>query len=294
MNRICLNGAILPESRAKVSAMDRGFLYGDGAYEAVRVYRGRIFRADRHWRRLSRSLAALRIRVPWNGARLTKLCLATARANGLADALVRATITRGKSPLGYDPRSAKKPTLAIAASPIRNDLPELWRRGVAAAVVKIRRNPPASLDPAVKHTNSLNGILAKMESLEAGAFEGIFLNLDGFVAEGTISNLFAVRDGRLRTPSLDSGILDGVTRRAVLEIARRARIPCREARMRPEEIFRADEIFLTSTTMEVMPVVRVGRRRIGPGVPGPVTRSLQTLFRELVNKELGLGNPARG
>lgn len=279
--KVWLHNKIVPESRAQVSVLDRGFLYGDGVYEAVRVYQGKIFRAEQHWKRLAGSLKSIHMKIPWSHSYLTAACLATAKANGMPEALARVTISRGVGEIGYDPRSAKKPTLTVIAVPIRQDLPRLWESGVKIAIVKIRRNPMRSLSPAIKHTNSLNGILAKIEALKTGAFEGVFLNLEGFVAEGTISNIFMVKRGVVKTPSLNCGILDGVTRRSVIELARKNGIKVLETRIPLKELLAADEVFLTSTTMEVMPVA-------GIGAPGPVTRLLQEKLRGLIRQELHL------
>ena len=288
MKKIFLRNKLVPASQAKVPVLDRGFLYGDGVYEAVRIYQGKIFRAEEHWRRLGQSLRAVHMKIPWSHGYLTQACLKTARANALPEALARVTISRGVGDLGYDPSTCGRPTLTVIAAEVRPDLPQLWERGVKAALVSIRRNHVLSLNPAIKHTNALNGILAKIESLRAGAFEGVLLNLEGYVTEGTISNIFMVRRGVLRTPALGSGILDGVTRHAVLETARRSGIKVREDFIRKKELLAADEIFLTSTTMEVMPVVNIDGRKVGPGTPGPVTRLLQKRFRGLVAKELNV------
>lgn len=276
----------MPESRAKVSVLDRGFLYGDGVYEAVRLYQGKIFRAEHHWKRLDGSLASIRMNVPWSHGYFTRACQATARGNSLKEALIRVTISRGAGELGYDPRTAKEPTLTVIAAPIRPDMPELWKKGVKISIVNIRRNPARSLDPAIKHTNSLNGILAKMEALKAGAFEGVFLNLDGFLAEGTISNIFMVSEGVVRTPALACGILEGVTRQSVIEASRAENIPVEEAMIRPENLRKAEEVFLTSTTMEVMPVVQIDDNMVGDGRPGPLTRRLQGSLKDLIAREL--------
>ncbi|MBI3012860.1 MAG: aminotransferase class IV, partial [Elusimicrobia bacterium] len=176
----------------------------------------------------------------------------------------------------------------LFAAPIRKDLPELWKNGVRIAFARVRRNHPNSLNPAFKVTNCLNGILAKMETLEKGAFEGIFLNLDGRVAEGTISNLFIIKNGVVKTPHLSCGILDGVTRSAVIEVAKDAKIPVRETHLDTKEVLSADEVFLTSTTMEVMPVVRVEKSKIGDGKPGNLSQILHAKFRDLLKKELRL------
>jgi len=279
---------MVPEANAKISVLDRGFLYGDGVYEAVRVYEGKIFRVEQHWKRLDHSLKGIGLRIPWSHQDLTRACVATLKANRLKEAMIRVTISRGAGELGYDPGTCRHPTFTVIALPIRTDLQERWRQGVKVSIVKIRRNSTRSLSPAIKHTNALNGILAKIESLKVRAFEGVFLNLDGYVAEGTISNIFIVKNGTVKTPALDCGILDGVTRHAVLEVARGSGRKILETYLKIQDVLKADEIFLTSTTMEVMPVVKVDRTVIGGGRPGPVTRSLHIAFRSLLFKELKL------
>lgn len=286
--KIWLNNKIVSESQAKVSVWDRGFLYGDGVYETLRVYQGKIFRAKEHWKRLNHSLEGLRLKIPWTAQKLTEFCTKTARANRLQECLIRVTITRGVGELGYDPATCKKPTLAILAVPVRSDLEELWKKGVKISIAKTCRNHPKTLNPSVKSINCLNGIFAKMESLKKNAFEGLFLNLDGYLAEGTISNIFLIKSGILKTPSLDCGILNGVTRNAVIETAKNSDFQVLETRIKPFELFEADESFLTSTTMELMPVVQVDNKKIGSGKPGPITKFLHVKFRELLSKELKL------
>jgi branched-chain amino acid aminotransferase len=289
MKKIWLNHKLVPESQAMISVLDRGFLYGDGVYEAVRTYQGKIFRADHHWNRLDQSLQSIRLKIPWSHDFLTHACLATIQANGLHNALVRITISRGIGEVvGYDPFSCKQPTLTLIAMPVRKDLHQLWEKGVKIKIVNVRRNSIKSLSPAIKHTNALNGILAKMEAIDSKAFEGVFLNLEGYVAEGTISNICLVKKGVLKTPSLDCGILDGVTRHAVLELARKAKIKVLETKIKPSELYQADEVFLTSTTMETMPVVQVNNKKIGRGKPGPMTCFLHAQLRELIQKELNM------
>lgn len=285
---IWLNHKLVSEKEAKVSVFDRGFLYGDGVYETVRVYDGKIFRSEEHWKRLDHSLKGVRIRNPWTRSYLNDACRSVIRASGLNECLLRITLTRGVGVVGYDPHTCKSPTLVLFAAPIRKDLPELWKNGVRIAFARVRRNHPNSLNPAFKVTNCLNGILAKMETLEKGAFEGIFLNLDGHVAEGTISNLFIIKNGVVKTPHLNCGILDGVTRSAVIEVAKDAKIPVRETHLDTKEVLSADEVFLTSTTMEVMPVVRVEKSKIGDGKPGNLSQILHAKFRDLLKKELRL------
>lgn len=287
--KVWLNNKLVPESQAKISVWDRGFLYGDGVYEAVRVYDGRIFRAESHWKRLDSSLKGLAMKIPWSHAALTKACETVVRANKLRDSMIRITISRGVGEqMGYDPSTCKHPTLTVLPSHVRPDLPQLWAKGVKVSIASVRRNSVRSLTPAVKHTNCLNGILAKTETLKKGAFEGIFLNLEDDVVEGTISNIFAVKDGMVKTPALECGLLDGVTRHAVIEVARKAGITVHETHLKTFEIHEADEVFLTSTTMEAMPVVQVDDRKISNSQPGPLTKTIHRALRELIRKELDL------
>lgn len=284
--KIWFNSKIVPDSKAKVSIWDRGFLYGDGVYETVRVYEGKIFRAEGHWKRLDNSLRGIQLKIPWSHSYLTRACLSTIRANRLKECLVRVTISRGVGKLGYDPATCKKPTLVILALPVRSDLDELWSNGVKVEIVNVRRNHQKSLNPALKTTNCLNGILAKMESLKKGAFEGVFLNLDGYLAEGTISNIFIVKNGIVKTPVLECGLLDGVTHSAAIECAKKVNVKVLETKIKPFEVYNADEVFLTSTTMELMPVVQVNGKKIGNGRPGTLTKFLHKEFRKLLKKEL--------
>lgn len=288
MNKIWLNNQLVSESKATVSVFDRGFLYGDGVYETVRVYDGRIFRIKNHLERLDHSLKGINLKIPWNREYLIGACERLIKANKLKESLVRITISRGVGKIGYDPSACKKPTLVIFSTPVRQDLFDLWKNGVKIQIVQVRRNSLKSLSPSVKHTNCLNGILAKMESLKARSFEGVFLNLDDELAEGTISNIFIVKEGVLKTPSLDCGILDGVTRGAMIETAKKTGIKVSETHIRLPEVFKADEIFLTSTTMEAMPVVRVNGKIVGNGKPGMITRLLHKNLRILLEKELRL------
>lgn len=288
MKKIWLNNKLVPESHAKISILDRGFLYGDGAYETVHVYQRKIFRAEQHWKRLDHSLKGIQLKISWSHNYLTRACMSIIRANKVEEGLVRVTISRGMGKLGYDPATCKKPTLVVLSTPVRSDLEQLWRNGVKIALVGVRRNHLKSLSPALKTTSCLNGILAKIESLKTDAFEGILMNLEGYLAEGTISNIFVVKSGILKTPALECGLLDGVTRAAVIEVARKAKVKVVETRVKPAELFNADEAFLTSSTMETMPIVKVNGKPIGSGKPGALTNFLHDKFRELLRKELKL------
>ena len=238
-----------------------GSSMGMGSYEAVRLYAGKIFRSEAHWKRLDHSLKSIALKIPWTHSQLTQACQRTAAGNHLREALVRVTISRGAGPLGYDPRTCKHPTMTVVAQPIRSSLSMEWGKGVSAAMVQVRRNSCQSLSPAIKHTNGLNAILAKIESLKTKAFEGIFLNLEGYVTEGTISNVMLLKKGILKTPTLQSGILEGVTRKTVLEVAKKMKVPVQEKLIRPKELLNADEVFLTSTTLELMPVIKIDKKK---------------------------------
>lgn len=282
---VFLNGRFVPENEATVSVMDHGFLYGDGVYETLRVYDGCVFSLDRHLRRLARSARGIRLRVPMSGPALARAIRRTVRLNGHREAVVRVTITRGPGPLGFDPRPCRHPTVVVQSRLFRPYPERFYRRGIAAAIVSVRRNSPASLPPEVKSTSCLNGILAKAEAIRLGADEGIMLSLDGSVAEGTVSNVFLVKGNRLKTPRLEGNLLAGVTREWVLRLARRSGLECFEDKIRWKDLLSADEVFLTNTTMEVMPVTRlvvsgppVRRFRIGAGTVGPLSRRLRELF----------------
>lgn len=290
--KLYVNGRIVPDNQAVVSVRDRGFLYGDGVYETLRVYGGRPFAAAAHWTRLMSSLRTLGIAPPLSRAHFERIVARLIRVNGTPEATVRLTISRGPGSHGFDPRSARRPTVVVSCVPFHAPAANLYARGICAAVVSVRRNSPRSLPPTAKTTNCLNGILAKMESLELGAFEGLFLDERGFLSEGTVTNLFLVRNGVLQTPRLEGTLLAGVTRDHVIALARASGLRVVETRLRPAALAGADEAFLTSTLIEIVPIRDLvfhsepgrgsTRRRIGP--PGPVTRLLMERFAESVRR----------
>lgn len=276
---VYLNGRIVPESEAMVPVSDRGLLYGDGVFETMRSYGGELFMAERHMMRLWRSAGLLGIPVPVDEDSMMQAVLDTLEANELLDATVRVTLTRGPGPRGLLPPPEPEPTLVIMAWPFAPYPRELFMTGVETIIAKTRRTPPASLDPRIKSCNYLSNINAKMEAQAANAFEALMLNHEGFLAEGTVCNLFLVRDGQLRTPSLASGILDGITREHVISLARGIGITVVEGMYTPADLYAADEVFLTNTTMEVMPVSRVDD---SPFKRGKVTESLMEVYRESI------------
>jgi len=283
---VYLNGHFLPREQALVSVFDHGFLYGDGIYETMRAYQGRIFLVDKHLARLKRSSRAIGLTLPLTIDKVRDALEESLRVNKLGDAYLRIQISRGPGEIGLDPALCIAPTTVIVAKPFKDYPASQYEKGVSAAIVTTRRNHPLALPPAVKSTNFLNNILAKRESLRTNAAEGIMLNWEGYVAEGTVSNVFIVKKGILLTPHTRTGILEGVTRGLVLQLARRRRIRTREALLTPRDLLGADECFLTNTTMEIMPVTRIGRRRIGTGRPGPITTTLRTAYGKEVARNV--------
>jgi branched-chain amino acid aminotransferase len=283
--KVYLNGRMMDARRAKVSVFDHSFLYGDGIYETVRAYDYRVFHWAEHYRRLKRSARGIGLASPWSSRFLLDGIVRVLKANRAPEGSVRISMSRGPGPLGLDPSLCPKPTLVMLLHPAR-PMEALRRTGVSIGIPGVRRNHPRCLDPRIKSNNALNTILAKREAKPLGAFEAVLLNLDGALTEGTTSNIFFVKGNRLCTPALSCGLLEGVTRGAVIALARRAGLKVREGRYTPEDLRQADEVFLSSTTLEIMPVttLRSGRRphQVGDGRPGPVTRRLQDLFRRLL------------
>jgi branched-chain amino acid aminotransferase len=279
---VYLDGNFVAREQALVSVFDHGFLYGDGIYETMRAYGGQLFLLKKHLARLKRSANAIHLKLPLPIEKIGEALNESLSINKLQEAYVRLHISRGPGEIGLDPALCAAPTMVIVAKPFHDYPAEYFERGVKVAVVKTRRNHPLALDPAIKGTNFLNNILAKIEAKKAGAFEGIMLNWEGHVAEGTISNIFMVRKGVLYTPHADTGILEGVTRDLVLRLAKRKKVPVREILLRPNVLSAADECFITNTTMEIMPVTALDKQSIGNGKPGPVTALLRQAYRKEV------------
>ena len=279
---IYLNDRFVKEEEAVVSVFDHGFLYGDGVYETIRSYGSRLFMRDQHLARLRRSADAIGLTIPIPEHRWPDLLHEAMKRNDLGhertDAYLRITISRGAGDIGLDPALCPTPTVVIMTKPLSPPSPEQYRIGVNLIVARTRRNLPSALSPQIKTTNFLNNILAKREAIIAGAFDSILLNWESQLTECTVSNLFFFRAGRLCTPALACGLLDGITRGIVLTLAREAQIPIDEGYFEIESIYKADECFLTNTSMEVMPVTMVDRRPVGTGTPGPLTQQLHRLF----------------
>lgn len=282
---IHLDGELVPENEAKISVFDHGLLYGDGVFEGIRAYNGRVFRLDEHLKRLYDGAKVLKLTIPISPAEMAEALLETLRANNLRDAYIRMVVTRGKGDLGLDPRKCPKATVIIITASIALYPEEYYQNGLYVITCSTRRNNPAALDAGVKSLNYLNNIYGKIETVEAGVPEGIMLSTDGYVAECTGDNIFIVTGGVLITPPLHVGNLGGITREAVMELASKRGIEVREELFRIKEVYCADECFLTGTAAETIPVVKVDGREIGDGKPGSITKQLLADYGELVNSE---------
>ncbi len=278
---IYIDGEMLPESEAKVSVFDHGLLYGDGIFEGIRFYNGRVFRLEQHIRRLYDCARAILIKIPLTPEEMIAATCATVRANGLQDGYIRLVVTRGVGPMGLSPFKCPKPSVIIIAATISLYPEEAYRTGLTMATVSTRRPSHDILSPQVKSLNYLNNIMAKVEALQAGAEEGLMLNDVGLVAECTGDNIFIVRDGVISTPPLTAGALDGITRGAVFDISKELGITIREREFSRHDVFIADECFLTGTAAEVIAAVKLDGREIGDGKPGSVTQRVIARFREL-------------
>ena len=279
--KIYFNGKLVPKEEAAVSVFDHGLLYGDGVFEGIRFYGGRVFRLEEHIERLYRSARAIALDIAMTPDEMARAVLQTIAANGLADGYVRLVVTRGEGSLGLSPRSCPKPTIFIIASTITLYPEEMYTNGLKLVTCATRRIAHGALSPMVKSLNYLNNIMAKIEAERAGAGEGLMLNEQGYVAECTGDNVFVVRDGRIVTPPIAAGALAGVTRAVVFELARELGIDIREENITRYDIYTADECFLTGTAAEIIPAVELDSRPVHDGKPGPVTRRLTELFREL-------------
>src|SRR5262245_54156459 len=279
-----VNGRIADAEHAFVSVFDHGFLYGEGIYETLRTYNGQPFLFDRHMRRLRRSAAMLALPVPLGDAQSDARFRETLDAAGLGtperEAYIRILVTRGVGELSYDPAACPAPSIVVIVKPHVSPAADAFECGVHVALVPIVRNHPGSVNPLIKSNNLLNNALAMQDAFRRGAFEGVMRNYRGELAECTQSNLFVVKSGAALTPTIDSGLLPGITREFLFEVGASLGIPVREAVLRDEDLFGADEAFLTSTTREVVPIVQVDDRKIGAGRPGPATTRLLETFRE--------------
>ena len=282
--RVYIDGVVRSPEEAKVSVLDRGFLYGDSVYETIGTMYGRLFATRDHLDRLERSARRIGLRVPPR-AEIEAVIAATVAAAENPDTRVRVMLTRGVGKLDLDPASCDDCRLVVIAFPLGAPTPEMFAKGVSVAIVSVTRNSPRAIDPAVKSGNYLNNVLALGEARRtSGAYEAILCADDGSVAEGASSNVFAVVGGQLWTPQPDVGILDGITRAKVIVLCHEAGIACAERRLMPDELRGADEVFLTSATRGVLPVTRIDDSPVGSGVPGPVTIRLMEHYDQLTRR----------
>jgi len=279
--KVYIDGQFYPESEAKISVFDHGLLYGDGVFEGIRFYNGRVFELDRHLDRLYKSARVLLLTIPLTPSEMKTKVLETIRANELRDGYVRLIVTRGVGNLGLAPDRCKNPSIIIIASTISLYPEEMYENGLEVVTASTRRNSSAAMPPAVKSLNYLNNILAKIEAAQAGCVEALMLNEAGYIAECTGDNVFVVRHGRIATPPVSAGSLWGITREVVMRLARESGYIVEEPELTRYDVFTADECFLTGTAAEVIPLVKLDSRPIGDGKPGPITRELIAKFREL-------------
>ena len=278
---IYLDGEFVPEEEAKVSVFDHGFLYGDGVFEGIRAYHGRVFKLDEHLERLYRSAKAILLEIPLAPEEMKQAVVETCRRNHLRNGYIRLVVSRGAGDLGLDPNNCSSPTVVIIADKITLYPREVYDKGLELITVVTRRNFPAAINPAIKSLNYLNNILAKIEVRQAGCLEGLMLNHQGYVAEATGDNIFIFRRGQLVTPPSHTGILTGITRNTVIELSQQLGIPMAEELFHQYDVYTAEECFLTGTAAEIAPVVKFDGRSIGDGRPGPVTRRLMESFHQL-------------
>jgi len=281
--QVSINGKLVDKANATISVFDHGLLYGDGVFEGLRAYRGNVFRLAEHMKRLYQSALAIGLTIPITAEALAEDVKKTLAANKMTDGYIRLIVTRGSGSLGLDPNKCSDPQVIIIADHIMLYPEQYYRDGMEIITAATMRNHPAALSPRIKSLNYLNNIMAKMEGLRAGCVEALMLNHKGEVAECTGDNIFIVRDGVLMTPPIDAGILEGITRNAVLDIARSHSIVARECTLLRHDIFIADECFLTGSAAEVIPVTKLDGRMIGNGKPGPITVKLIAAFKEMVN-----------
>jgi branched-chain amino acid aminotransferase len=281
---IYLDGKFVPEEEAKVSVFDHGLLYGDGVFEGIRAYHGKVFRLEAHLERLYDSAKMINLTIPLKKEEFAELIYETLRRNNLTDAYIRPVVTRGKGDLGLDPRKCEKPTVFIIATFWGAMYGDLYDKGLQAITVSVRRNAAEALPPNAKSLNYLNNILAKIESIYKGGDEAIFFDTNGYLSEGSGDNIFIVKNGKILTPPTLNN-LRGITREVVLECVHNLGIEHQEKNLGYFDLYTADEVFVTGTAAEVAPIVEIDGRKIGSGKPGPITRELMAAFRDVTVNE---------
>ncbi|WP_043930850.1 branched-chain-amino-acid transaminase [Bacillus sp. EB01] len=282
---IFLDGKFVKKEEAVISVYDHGFLYGDGVFEGIRVYNGNIFRLDAHIKRLYESAHSIRLEIPYTIEEFKQIIVETVRKNELSSAYIRPVVSRGMGNLGLDPNSCSNPKVIVIAEPLALYPQELYERGLKIGSVATRRNRPDVLSPQIKSLNYLNNILVKLEANQAGLDEALMLNDQGYVTEGSADNIFIIKNGVIFTPPVYLGALEGITRNAIIELARDSGYEVREQPFTRHDVYIADEVFLTGTAVEVIAVIDVDTRKIGDGKPGPITNHLLKEFRKLVTED---------
>jgi len=284
---IYLNDCFVQKEHARVSVFDHGFLYGDGVYETLRAYQGRIFLWERHMARLRRSCELIGLDLPIRDEAWIPIITELLVRNGLQDAGLRLTVSRGEGELGIDPSLCLKPTIVVMAKPVVKYTDQQREQGKVLHLSSVRRNSELAQSPQIKALSFLNNILAKQEAVRVGADDALMLNMDGYLSECTTSNIFFVKNQQLYTPAVDCGILKGITRDVVIDLADKLEVCVEEGRYTMEQLLQADECFITNTGIEIMPVSRIGDCQIGQGKRGPLTGELRKVFAENLNRYLG-------
>ncbi len=282
--KIWMDGKLMPTADARVSVFSHGLLYGDGVFEGIRVYHGRIFECQAHMKRFVESLKAIRLEIPWTADDIVKAMNATMQANHIENGYIRLCALRGVGTLGIHPFRTMGATVFIIADAIQMYDAEMYEKGMKVITASTIRNHPNALSPRIKSLNYLNNILAKLEAIDAGCLEAVMLNHEGYVAECTGDNLFIVRNGRLQTPAPHCGLLEGITRGLILRLARKRNIPTDETTLTRQDLYFAEEAFITGTGAEVCPITEIDKRPVGDGRPGPITQQLMADFRDYAER----------
>lgn len=285
IRKVYLNGELVPEPEAKISVFDHGFLYGDGVFEGIRAYQCLVFRLAQHLNRLYESAHTLLLKIPMSPKEMERAVVKTLEANQQKDAYIRLVISRGPGDLGLDPNKCKEPTVVIITNSITLYPEKLYKQGLEIITVPTTRNIPEALNPQLKTLNYLNNILAKIEASNSGFMEALMLNPHGYVAECTGDNIFIVKGKQILTPPVYAGVLPGITRGAIIDLSSSLPYECGERILTRHDVYNADEVFLTGTAAEVIPVVKVDGRVIGSGEPGPATTKLMKKFHELTRRD---------
>jgi branched-chain amino acid aminotransferase len=281
--KIFIDGKFYSERDAKISVFDHGFLYGDGVFEGIRAYNGRVFKLKEHIDRLFYSAKAILLEIPMSHEKISQAVIQACRVNKIRNGYVRLVVTRGVGTLGLNPKSCKKPSIVIIAGKIQVYPPEVYARGIDIVTVPTTRNLHSALNPAIKSLNYLNNILARIEANNAGCENGLMLNAEGFVSECTVDNVFIIKNSDVFTPPLSAGALYGITRQTVMELAIQNGLRVTEPNLTRYDLYNADECFLTGTGAEIMPVIKIDGRVIGTGKPGKLTRKLVEEYHALTD-----------